>query len=217
MRILNKIAELLYPWRCVFCDRVLKDTDICIECGKNLPYTKGDSIYQKLPFIEKCVSPLYYRDRVRDAVHRYKFYGCRAYSRRFGAMMAKCVENNLDCGGIDVISWIPLSKKRLRKRGYDQARLLAEEISVDIGVPCVPLLRKIRDNKAQSTTRDAKQRAANVAGAYVLAAETDVIGKHILLIDDVVTTGSTLSEAARVLKKAGAKTVWAAALARSGD
>ena len=94
---------------------------------------------------------------------------------------------------------------------------MAEEISVDIGVPCGPLLRKIRDNKAQSTTRDAKQRAANVAGAYVLAAETDVIGKHILLIDDVVTTGSTLSEAARVLKKAGAKTVWAAALARSGD
>ncbi len=217
MKILDKLAALLYPWRCVFCDSVLKDTDICLECEKKLPYTKGDSIYQKLPFIEKCVSPLYYKDSVRDAVRRYKFYGCRAYSRRFGAMMAECVENNLDCGGIDVISWIPLSRKRLRKRGYDQAQLLAQEISAAVGVPCTPLLKKVRDNKAQSTTRDAKQRAANVAGVYELLPGTDVSGRYILLIDDVVTTGSTLSEAARVLKRSGAKAVMAATLARSGD
>ena len=62
MKILDKLAALLYPWRCVFCDSVLKDTDICLECEKKLPYTKGDSIYQKLPFVEKCVSPLYYKD-----------------------------------------------------------------------------------------------------------------------------------------------------------
>lgn len=217
MKILDKLAALLYPWRCVFCDSVLRDTDICLECERKLPYTKGDSIYQKLPFIEKCVSPLYYKDSVRDAVHRYKFYGCRAYSRRFGAMMAECVENNLDCGGIDVISWIPLSRKRLRKRGYDQARLLAQEISAAVGVPCAPLLRKVRDNKAQSKTRDARQRAANVAGVYALLPGADVSGRYILLIDDVVTTGSTLSEAARVLKKSGARSVMAATLARSGD
>ena len=84
-------------------------------------------------------------------------------------------------------------------------------------MPCVPLLRKVRDNKAQSKTRDARQRAANVAGVYALLPGADVSGRYILLIDDVVTTGSTLSEAARVLKKSGARSVMAAALARSGD
>lgn len=122
MKILDLITHLLYPWKCVFCESVLKDTDICHECEKKLPYTVGDSVAQKFPFIDKCVSPLYYKDKVRASVHRYKFGGCSSYSRRYGILMSDCVENNLDCRSIDVISWIPLSKKRLRQRGYDQAR-----------------------------------------------------------------------------------------------
>ena len=115
MKILDLIAHLLYPWKCVFCESVLKDTDICHECEKKLPYTVGDSVAQKFPFIDKCVSPLYYKDKVRTSVHRYKFGGCPAYSRRYGILMSDCVENNLDCRSVDVISWIPLSKKRLRQ------------------------------------------------------------------------------------------------------
>ncbi len=111
MKILDLIAHLLYPWKCVFCESVLKDTDICRECEEKLPYTVGDSAMQKFPFIDKCVSPLYYKDKVRASVHRYKFDGCSAYSRRYAALMSDCVENNLDCRSIDVISWIPLSKK----------------------------------------------------------------------------------------------------------
>ena len=68
MKILDLIAHLLYPWKCVFCESVLKDTDICHECEKKLPYTVGDSVAQKFPFIDKCVSPLYYKDKVRTSV-----------------------------------------------------------------------------------------------------------------------------------------------------
>lgn len=117
MKILDYIAHLLYPWKCVFCDSVLKDTDICRECAQKLPFTKGDSIVQRFAFMDKCVSPLYYKDNVRESIHRYKFGGCAAYSRRYGLIVSDCVENNLDCGGVDVISWIPLSRKRLRYRG----------------------------------------------------------------------------------------------------
>ena len=163
MKILDLIAHLLYPWKCVFCESVLKDTDICRECEEKLPYTVGDSAMQKFPFIDKCVSPLYYKDKVRASVHRYKFGGCSAYSRRYAALMSDCVENNLDCRSIDVISWIPLSKKRLRQRGYDQARLIAEEIAAKTGLPCRQLLQKVKNNSAQSLTRDAKQRRENVA------------------------------------------------------
>lgn len=217
MKILDLIAHLLYPWKCVFCESVLKDTDICRECEEKLPYTVGDSAMQKFPFIDKCVSPLYYKDKVRASVHRYKFGGCSAYSRRYAALMSDCVENNLDCRSIDVISWIPLSKKRLRQRGYDQARLLAEEIAAKTGLPCRRLLQKVKNNSAQSLTRDAKQRRENVAGVYALDDGADVSGLRILLVDDVVTTGATMSEAARILRKAGAKSVFGVTLARHED
>ena len=215
MKILDLIAHLLYPWKCVFCESVLKDTDICRECEEKLPYTVGDSAMQKFPFIDKCVSPLYYKDKVRASVHRYKFGGCSAYSRRYAALMSDCVENNLDCRSIDVISWIPLSKKRLRQRGYDQARLLAEEIAAKTGLPCRQ--QKVKNNGAQSLTRDAKQRRENVAGVYALDDGADVSGLRILLVDDVVTTGATMSEAARILRKAGAKSVFGVTLARHED
>lgn len=217
MKILDLIAHLLYPWKCVFCESVLKDTDICRECEEKLPYTVGDSAMQKFPFIDKCVSPLYYKDKVRASVHRYKFGGCSAYSRRYAALMSDCVENNLDCRSIDVISWIPLSKKRLCQRGYDQARLLAEEIAAKTGLPCRQLLQKVKNNSAQSLTRDAKQRRENVAGVYALDDGADVSGLRILLVDDVVTTGATMSEAARILRKAGAKSVFGVTLARHED
>lgn len=217
MKILDLIAHLLYPWKCVFCESVLKDTDICRECEEKLPYTVGDSAMQKFPFIDKCVSPLYYKDKVRASVHRYKFGGCSAYSRRYAALMSDCVENNLDCRSIDVISWIPLSKKRLRQRGYDQARLLAEEIAAKTGLPCRQLLQKVKNNSAQSLTRDAKQRRENVAGVYALDDGADVSSLRILLVDDVVTTGATMSEAARILRKAGAKSVFGVTLARHED
>lgn len=217
MKILDLIAHLLYPWKCVFCESVLKDTDICRECEEKLPYTVGDNAMQKFPFIDKCVSPLYYKDKVRASVHRYKFGGCSAYSQRYAALMSDCVENNLDCRSIDVISWIPLSKKRLRQRGYDQARLLAEEIAAKTGLPCRQLLQKVKNNSAQSLTRDAKQRRENVAGVYALDDGADVSGLRILLVDDVVTTGATMSEAARILRKAGAKSVFGVTLARHED
>ena len=212
MKIFKFLIDLFYPYKCVFCETVLKDTDICRDCEKDLPYTKGDSTIQKFPFIKKCLSPLYYKDNVRDAVLRYKFFGNESYSIRFGIIMADCIENNLDCGSIDVISWVPLSRKRLRKRGYNQSRLLAKEISARVDVPCGETLKKIRNNPAQSGIRDKDARAKNVVGAYEVAA--DVKGKYVLLIDDVVTTGATLSECARMLVKAGAKEVYAATLAR---
>lgn len=216
-KIFDYILSLIYPPKCVFCGTVIDKSDICEECEKTLPFTKGDSIYQKFPFVDKCISPLYYKDYVRRAVLRFKFAGCSCYSRRLGGIMSECAENNLDCGSIDMVSCIPLSRKRMHDRGYNQAELLAKEISKKVGVEYLPTLKKIRHNTAQSTIKDSKQRAANVIGAYRVIDAEEVKGKYILLVDDVVTTGSTVSECARILKKSGAKAVYCVTLARRED
>lgn len=217
IKIFDYILSLIYPPKCVFCGTVIDKSDICEECEKTLPFTKGDSIYQKFPFVDKCISPLYYKDYVRRAVLRFKFAGCSCYSRRLGGIMSECAENNLDCGSIDMVSCIPLSRKRMHDRGYNQAELLAKEISKKVGVEYLPTLKKIRHNTAQSTIKDSKQRAANVIGAYRVIDTEEVKGKYILLVDDVVTTGSTVSECARILKKSGAKAVYCVTLARRED
>lgn len=217
IKFFDYILSLIYPPKCVFCGTVIDKSDICEECEKTLPFTKGDSIYQKFPFVDKCISPLYYKDYVRRAVLRFKFAGCSCYSRRLGGIMSECAENNLDCGSIDMISCIPLSRKRMHDRGYNQAELLAKEISKKVGVEYLPTLKKIRHNTAQSTIKDSKQRAANVIGAYRVIDAEEVKGKYILLVDDVVTTGSTVSECARILKKSGAKAVYCVTLARRED
>lgn len=217
IKIFDYILSLIYPPKCVFCGTVIDKSDICEECEKTLPYTKGESIYQKFPFVDKCISPLYYKDYVRRAVLRFKFAGCSCYSRRLGGIMSECAENNLDCGSIDMVSCIPLSRKRMHDRGYNQAELLAKEISKKVGVEYLPTLKKIRHNTAQSTIKDSKQRAANVIGAYRVIDAEEVKGKYILLVDDVVTTGSTVSECARILKKSGAKAVYCVTLARRED
>lgn len=105
----------------------------------------------------------------------------------------------------------------MHDRGYNQAELLAKEISKKVGVEYLPTLKKIRHNTAQSTIKDSKQRAANVIGAYRVVDAEKVKGKYILLVDDVVTTGSTVSECARILKKSGAKAVYCLTLARRED
>lgn len=216
MKISEFILELFYPERCAFCGKLVKSgKGICPVCEKLLPYTGENNERQHFANVELCVSPLYYEGAVRQALLRYKFSGAAACSRVFGKMLAKCIdESQISC---DIITWVSLSRKRLRKRGYDQARLLAESAAKELDLPCKVMLRKIRDNPAQSGIGDYKKRHENVAGVYE-AVNADIIkGRRILLVDDIVTTGATLSEAASVLKKAGAVSVTAATVARRKD
>ena len=217
MKPIKYLLDLIFPPKCVFCNKVLKDGSICATCERELPYTAGDAVSQKLPFIERCVAPLYYEGNVRESVLRYKFFGNQAYSARYGEIMSVCIDKELDCGSIDVVSWVPLSKKRLRKRGYDQAKLLADEISHRLSLEESPLLIKTGSNKVQSKTKNAAERSRNVSGMYRIADGAHVSGKTVLLVDDVVTTGSTLSECARMLRKAGAAKIYCAAIARHRD
>ncbi|MDD6503104.1 MAG: ComF family protein [Oscillospiraceae bacterium] len=213
----ERLLDLLYPPKCAFCGALIpaQRNGICAICEKTLPYTKNGG-RQKGNFFTACVSPLYYEEDVRDALLRYKFRHCSGYCRPFGQLVAVCTAENLD-QPVDLVSWVPLSSRRLRKRGYDQARLLAEETARRLEKPCVPVLKKTVHTAPQSRTGSAEKRRANISGAYRVTDPALVRGKTILLIDDIVTTGSTFSECARMLGMAGADRVFCASVARSRD
>ena len=211
--VIRKLIELLYPKRCPFCRKLMDEKrPVCPLCHGKLPLTIGNEQSQSFPFVDNCVSPLYYEGTVRESLHRYKFSGAAAYAEIYGEFISKCIdENSISC---DIITWVPLSAKRMRRRGYDQAELLARFLSARLGIECRKLLVKQRNNPAQSGTGNAEKRRKNVAGVYAVPEPEAVKGKHILLADDIVTTGSTVSECARMLKMAGAKSVTVITVAR---
>ncbi|MGN0981470.1 MAG: ComF family protein [Candidatus Limivicinus sp.] len=215
MKAFDWLLDLIYPPRCAFCRRLLtgRERGVCRFCRPKLPYVPADGQVQHFRNVSKCISPLYYYGTVQESLHRYKFLGAAAYADIYGEFIVKCIdENQISC---DSITWVPLSRRRLRKRGYDQAELLAKEIGKRLGLQPVRLLKKQRHTKPQSRTGSAEKRRANIAGAYVCPHPEQAAGKRILLVDDIVTTGATLSEAAGVLRKAGAGEVLAATVARS--
>ena len=211
--LLNRALALLYPPRCAFCHNLMpRDVPVCQHCLDTILRTEGAAQSQRFAHVSNCVSPLYYEGSVRDSLLRYKFRSLSGYAKIYGEFLAKCIdENGISC---DSITWVPLSRGRKRVRGYDQAQLLAEELSRRTGVPCIRMLRKIRNNPAQSGTGGRAARKANVAGMYRAVSPDAIAGKRILLVDDIVTTGATLSECAAVLEKAGAAEVSAVTVAR---
>ena len=214
---LGTLLDLLFPPRCVFCRRLLRrgEEGICSRCQQELPWALGAEAEQTGEFFSLCASPLWYQDQVRASFHRYKFKGVRGYSRTYGRLVAQCVLDHL-AGRYDLITWVPLSRARLRQRGYDQAMLLASAAALALDDVAAETLCKVRDTEAQSGLgKNDASRRANVLSAYQVTDPALVEGRRVLLIDDVVTTGSTLSECARVLRTAGAADVVCAALARA--
>lgn len=211
------VLDLLYPPRCVFCRGFLKRQSllICPACAKILPRTAQGGVQRGEDF-GLCYAPLYYEGAVRESLHRYKFGGASHYAGTYGALLGACLRENAD-GDWDLITWAPVSRKRLRERGYDQARLLAEQTAAFFSAEAVPALEKIRNTPKQSTLGSRAARRANVAGAYRVPDPARVAGKRVLLVDDIVTTSATLSECARALKHAGAAGVVCAALARARE
>lgn len=217
MSIFSGLLDLLYPPRCAFCRKVLKtgESGICSKCAASISRTHNGGA-QSGDFYSVCVSPLYYENEVRDAILRFKFNDATVYADLFGALIADCVRENLK-GRYDIITWVPLSGRRLHKRGYDQAMLLAMSAALKLDDVAVELLKKHTDVPAQSGVGSVEKRRANISGVYGAADEELIRGRRILLIDDIVTTGSTLSECAKTLKYSGAEEVLCCTLARTRE
>ena len=218
MKLWIWVLDLLFPPKCPFCERVLEDprAPVCPACQPELPWLDEKDSFRKVEFTSGCWSALEYRDAVRECVHRYKFTPIRARGAALGKLMAQCTQDHPEIRP-DVITWAPLSAKRRRKRGFDQAEELAWQMGRELSLPVQALLQKMWDTKQQSSLKETQARRANVLGVYSLCPDADVKGKRVLLVDDVVTSGSTLSACAKVLVQAGVEEVWCVTLAQAGN
>ena len=228
------ILNLLFPPKCAFCGALIdpdggsgpatgalpeapggppghRDDGLCPACRAGLPYAAGaDALRTAGGF--PCAVALRYEAMVRQGVHALKFYNQPPRARVFARYLAQAAAEQFP-GGFDAVTFVPVSLWRNYRRGYDQARLLAEEAAKLWGVRAEPTLRKTRNNRPQSSVKTAAERRANVLDVYDVPHPERVAGRRFLLVDDVLTTGSTMAACARRLMDAGAESVVCAALA----
>lgn len=235
-KALHGLLSLFYPATCVVCSENVEPSEyLCERCI-------GLATRIKPPFCEKCSEPFpgaitqtfscancehrvlhfdsavaAYRSRgvVRRLVHQFKYSGQRFLRFPIAEWLCETLRDpRLDGRRFDVIVPVPLHPARERERGFNQAQLLAEILADFATLPLCPLLERVRYTSTQ-TAHDRAERMENLRDAFRLRKNRDVRDLRVLLIDDVLTTGSTLSECARVLKAAGAVSVHAATAARA--
>lgn len=229
-------VSLLYPATCTICGKHVRAGEyLCDECEAKIdrivpPFCErcSESFEGSINTVFTCANCAHrtihfdaavaaYRSRgiVREVIHEFK-YNRQIHLRHLVArwLRAALDDQRLRDYQFDVIVSVPLHPARQRERGFNQASLLAELLSAQTSIPSRPLLKRIRYTTTQ-TALDRSERIENLHNAFGLRKNADVRGLRVLLIDDVLTTGSTLSECARVLKRAGAISVHAATATRA--
>lgn len=205
MHFINVIVNIFYPNACGICGNISK-YDICPKCIKKLNEIKQckKHIYLTKSFTDEMYI-FKYKDLIRECFIKYKF---REQNYRYKAFANFIIKDKKICGFLkkyDIIIPVPISKKRMKQRGYNQSELIIKEcakLDKDIRV-CTNILYKIKNSKPQSSLNK-EQRKINLKGAYELKNSETIINKKVLLFDDIYTTGSTLEECAKVLKEARA-------------
>ncbi len=236
----SAVTNLLFPPRCQVCDRFC-DTPLCSacaesfhrlrppwceRCGKPFPaHVKtpplcADCARERRPVLDRTRSLGLHIESLRDAVNAFKFGGRVRLAEPLGRLLAELLSRKaelslVDPAGLDLIVPVPLHPARRRWRGYDQAELLAAVLGEATGIGAAAgWLTRTRNTPPQvGRTRSAREQ--NVRGAFAVRGPSPVPEARVLLVDDVHTTGSTLRECARVLRRAGAQAVYAVTLSRA--
>lgn len=214
------LLSILFPERCKYCNKVidLRET-ICKTC-RNTLHTIGKGICKKCGvetefchcdgrkiFYEAVCAPFYYDGAATKGLHNLKFRNHPEIAKVFAKDMAECFINNYSDYDFDYCTFVPSTKEDLKKRGYNQAKLLAENMCSFINLECKELLFKAFSTVPQHTLGGI-ERSGNLLGAFTVNEEFDIENKSILLCDDIKTTGSTLNECAKTLLIGGAAEVF---------
>lgn len=203
----NALRDLLFPPKCMLCRRLLspeeRAAEICGDCRTRVLLPEASPREDPSGGFDRALAALWYEGSVRQALHGLKYYEKQGYARPLSRIMVYALDKRLG-GDYDLVTFVPTNPGTQRRRGYNQAELLARAVAQRLALPCVPTLKKNRATQAMHGLTPA-QRRDNVRDAYVLTVPGEVLlGKRVLLVDDILTTGATLSECGRALKAGGA-------------
>lgn len=194
----EKIISVLFPNRCPYCKQLIKPfSHSCENCKKEIPV---HGYFQGVSDGFKCCSPLIYRGRFKRAVLAFKFKNKIQYSPHFAKLIHKQIKESYEDYIFDCITYVPMYYKDEKERGYNQSQLLAKDLSELMGIPCIKTIEKTKQTDRQHNLLAAERRK-NLKGAFKPVDKSFIKGKHILLIDDIVTTGTTLNECSKALEK----------------
>ena len=213
MRFLNAIFDLLFPARCIACGAT--ETDFCIDCLGNCPYAERETAQWIFSVFD------YRHPPVKKALWLFKYKGKKKFANIFAEVLyGKIAEELSDLSAMEnfnnaILIPIPLSSKRLRERGYNQTELVCNilvELDKSINFRLEKnILIKPEETEHQARIENRRERLKNIIGSFAVKNPEQnkefMQGKNIILIDDITTTGATLSEARKILKQAGARKV----------
>ncbi len=233
----SEISDVLFPPLCLGCSRVLPDNPgavFCPDCSNQITFLTGGrcpvcgmifpdspsgdhlcgSCIEQRPWFTCARAIAAYEGSVLEAIHRFKYGHDITTGSRLARFMADFDFSGMNWSCFDLILPVPLHIKRLRERGFNQSLILARTLGEKYGIRVDFSLLKRRKFTLTQTGLDKKEREKNTKGAFEVVHPGRLNGKNIILVDDVFTTGATINECARTLKKAGAEEIAVLTLAR---
>lgn len=218
--MLSKIIDLIVPSSCQVCGRegelvcggcreehLTGRTPSCFRCNKISRAGRTCASCRSATKLSGAIVAYRFDGAVKELVYRLKYLSDRAVARFLAREMAAIVDKSQ----FDLVSFVPSDGAALRQRGYNQAQLIARELARQIEMPCEGVLLRVKHSSQTKLGRH--ERLAAVRGNFVVLPKP-IENQRLLVVDDVLTTGATLSECARVLKNAGARSVWGAVAAK---
>lgn len=210
--------EFLYLcWNCLTAIRLLTPP-YCLVCGDPVSGEVTTTYLcpncsRKKPFFDCARSATLYNGLIKEMVLDFKYRGAVWLGPDLGQLMFACLRVNFRASNIDCITYVPLHRTKERQRTYNQSFLLAKEIAGRLEKRVDDYLTRVQATASQ-THLTASEREANVKNKFAIKGRRDLEGQRVLLVDDVMTTGATVNECARILKKAGVQEVLVLTVAR---
>ncbi len=225
---LNKLYDLIFPKKCVGCGK--EGFWLCKKCSKKI-------VQVKVPFCPYCykltrmgqycsrcrryshltgvIIAAHYENPLKEAIHKFKYDRIKELAEPLSELLIARLQLGFPRGDLVLVP-VSLAQSRERERGFNQAKILAERTGPEFDIPLLSgALVRTKDRPAQIELKG-RERRENVKGIFAVRGDIEQVkNKTILLVDDVFTTGATLNEAAKVLKRAGARNIWGLVIAKS--
>lgn len=218
--LVERLTSLIAPADCVVCAteggylcttcraKVVRKRPTCHRCNKISDGHRTCPACRRHTQLAGAIVAAHYDGAVKELITKLKYEQAAAVAEVLAQLLAPL----LSSPDFDLITWVPGVPSRYRHRGYHQAELIARKLAAHTGLPTTALLARLETGSQVGLRRS--ERLEQVKGTFLARRPKLITGQRVLVVDDVLTTGATLSEAASVLKSAGAKTVWAAVAAK---